>query len=104
MAKQQHSKKIFNNMADSLVENEIGEHTSPRRYLESQGVDVDSLLNSGMEIVNQWKNNMRSTERQTEQLIEVLMLIRRELAKIELALAFPKKQQSSNKEQCNGTR
>ena len=32
------------------------------------------------------------TERQAEQLIEVLMLIRRELAKIELALAFPKQQ------------
>jgi len=60
------SEEIFNDIEDSLVENEVGEHASPRRYLESQGVDVDSLLDGGIGIVNQWRNKARLQARRKQ--------------------------------------
>jgi hypothetical protein len=43
--------KIWNDIVDALVADEMDEHGGPRQYLEFRGIDVDTLIKHGMEIV-----------------------------------------------------
>lgn len=64
--KKMNEKELYNSIIDSLVDNELSEYSSPQEYLESQGVDTNSLLKGGLSIVNQWRNKVRLAKRRSQ--------------------------------------
>ncbi|MEE9442832.1 MAG: hypothetical protein V3V99_09225 [candidate division Zixibacteria bacterium] len=64
--KKMKSEELYNKIIDSLIENELNEHSTPEEYLESQGVDANKLLKDGLSIVNQWKNKVRLEKRRSQ--------------------------------------
>jgi len=57
---------LYNMVIDSLIENELSEFSSPEEYLKSKSVDSESLLLSGLSIVNHWKNKVRLEKRRMQ--------------------------------------
>lgn len=80
--KERNSEELYEAIVDSLVENEIREYSNPKEYLESQGIDSESLVASGLILVQQWKNKVRLERRRKEyeRLQTILIPIQQQIA------------------------